>query len=151
MAGHVFHEIFLHINWHTKGDLPMLAGPMEKMIHDCITGRCKQTKGVYFHEIGGTDDHVHLVVDIEPFLTLSKWLGQIKGGSSHDINKQHGRTMLDWQRGYGIVSFGKRNLPWVLDYVRNQRAHHAKGTTQSRLEECPMDDEEPEGGIEKPG
>lgn len=30
------------------------------------------------------------------------------------------RKALEWQRGYGVVSFGKRNLEWVLDYVRRQ-------------------------------
>ena len=40
------------------------------------------------------------------------------------------------QRGYGVVSFGKRNLDWVLDYVRRQREHHAGGQVQARLEAC---------------
>jgi putative transposase len=26
MSSHVFHEVFLHINWHTKGDHPTLRG-----------------------------------------------------------------------------------------------------------------------------
>jgi hypothetical protein len=33
-----------------------------------------------------------------------------------------------------VVSFGAGDLPWVISYVRNQRQHHAKGTTQERLE-----------------
>lgn len=33
------------------------------------------------------------------------------------------RGTLAWQTGYGVVSFGKRNLPWVVDYIRNQREH----------------------------
>jgi len=33
-----------------------------------------------------------------------------------------------------VVSFGSRDLPWVVDYVRNQRQHHATGRTYERLE-----------------
>jgi hypothetical protein len=45
----------------------------------------------------------------------------------------HGKV-LEWQTGYGVVSFGTKDLPWVQAYVRNQREHHAKGTTAERLE-----------------
>jgi len=66
MSAHVFHEIYLHANWHTKGDRPMLAGDMEGRVQQNIRQRCRQTKGVYVHEMGGTDDHVHVVFSIEP-------------------------------------------------------------------------------------
>jgi hypothetical protein len=42
--------------------------------------------------------------------------------------------VLEWQRGYGVVSFGTRNLHWARAYVENQREHHARGTLQERLE-----------------
>ena len=37
-----------------------------------------------------------------------------------------------------VVSFGKRNLDWVLDYVRRQREHHTGGQVRVRLEVCDM-------------
>jgi len=134
MAGHVYSEIFLHFNWHTLGDAPMLVPATELFVHNYIRNRCRQTKGVFFHEIGGTETHVHLVIRIEPFVLISDLLGELKGGSSHETNKHAGRKLLDWQRGYGVVSFGKRQLPWVIEYVRNQKQHHAKGTAIPRLE-----------------
>jgi hypothetical protein len=39
--------------------------------------------------------------------------------------------MADW---YGVVSFGTKDLEWVVKYVRNQKEHHANGTTALRLE-----------------
>jgi len=51
------------------------------------------------------------------------------------------RKALEWQRGYGVVSFGKRNLEWVLDYVNRQREHHASGRVKARLEACDSPDE----------
>jgi hypothetical protein len=32
------------------------------------------------------------------------------------------------------VSFGTRDLPWVIEYILNQREHHARGTVHERLE-----------------
>lgn len=134
MASHVFHEIYLHFNWHTKDDQPILTGNVEELVHRLITERCRKTKGVYFHGIGGTETHIHLAVNIEPFVTISDLVQDLKGGSSHDANQQLSETLLYWQRGYGVVSFGQKNLPWVLDYIANQKEHHAKGRAQERLE-----------------
>jgi len=42
--------------------------------------------------------------------------------------------VLYWQTGYGVVSSGTKDLPWIIEYIRNQKAHHAEGTTLDRLE-----------------
>ena len=134
MSAHVYHEIYIHVNWHTKGDRPMLAGEMDQRVHGLLRQRCRETKGVYVHGIGGTDDHVHVAMSIEPRICISDLVGELKGGSSHDINKADKRISLQWQRGYGVVSFGKKNLRWVLGYIANQREHHRRGSIQDRLE-----------------
>jgi len=77
---------------------------------------------------------VHVVFSIEPSVCISELLGALKGGSSHDINEEAKRISLQWQRGYGVVSFGRKNLPWVLDHVARQREHHASGAVHERLE-----------------
>ena len=88
------------------------------------------------HEIGGIETHVHLAVSIPPTLTISDWIGQLKGGSSHDVNEQAGQRqkVLQWQGGYGVVRFGTKDLEWVKAYIRNQWQHHAKATAFERLE-----------------
>jgi hypothetical protein len=50
------------------------------------------------------------------------------------LNKTHGKKILEWQRGFGVVSFGKGNLDWILTYIANQKEHHAVGTAIERLE-----------------
>ena len=50
------------------------------------------------------------------------------------------RKLLDWQTGYGVVSFGTRDLEWVVRYIRNQKEHHRKGTTVERLEKITHDE-----------
>lgn len=96
------------------------------------------------HEIGGIETHVHLAVTVPPTLLISEFIGQLKGGTSHDVNQQFGREkVLEWQSGYGVVSFGTRRLDWVLDYIRNQRKHHAQGTVHDRLERVTQDEPVP--------
>ena len=81
-----------------------------------------------------------------PTLLISDWIGKLKGGSSHFINQEIAiRKILAWQGGYGVVTFGTKDLPWVINYVANQRDRHASGKTFDRLEWTePVEDEAPE-------
>jgi putative transposase len=141
MSAHVFHEIYLHFNWHTKGDSPLLRPDLEAAVHDFLAERCRQTKGVYFHAIGGTVTHVHLAINIEPQICISDLMGDLKGACSYEINQQKRFKALEWQRGFGVVSFGKKQLPWVKDYLARQKEHHQSGRVQPRLEKVTSDDD----------
>jgi len=137
-----YSEINLHITWHVKDDIPVLRDELETQVHRSLRGQCFEESGVFFHEIGGTDDHIHLVVRVPPTLLVSEWVGKLKGSSSHFINHHiANRKVLEWQAKYGVVSFGTRDLPWVVDYVRGQREHHARGKVHVRLERTEIEDE----------
>ncbi|MFQ5502756.1 MAG: IS200/IS605 family transposase [Phycisphaerae bacterium] len=136
MSSQVYHEIFLDLNWHTKCDAPILKGEVESQTHEIIRSKYRDLKGVYCHAIGGTDTHVHLAVSIEPFITFSDMVQGLKGFSAYQVKRQIDSKLLQWQRGYGVVSFGKRNLDWVRDYIARQREHHAQDCLIERLEVC---------------
>ncbi len=138
MGSHVYHEICLHFNWHTKGDRALLTGDLEALTHAALEEKRRRTKGAYLHGIGGTDTHVHLALSIEPCVCISELVPELKGACAFEVNKRVNRKALEWQRGYGVVSFGRRKLEWVLDYLRRQREHHASGRVQARLEACEM-------------
>jgi putative transposase len=133
-SGHVFHEMFLHINWHCYRDEPFLTPEIKENIFAFIKDYCRKLKDVYFKGIGGTRTHVHLLVQIEPFIDSSEVVGKIKGASTRAINSTANRIILKWQRGYGIVTFAKKNLSAMVAYIQNQEAHHSKGTDRNLLE-----------------
>jgi len=134
MSRNFYSEINLHITWHTKESMPLLVPQIETIVHHYLRGRCINTSGVYIHEIGGTENHVHLCVSIPPTITISEWIGQLKGSSSHDVNQKLSRKAVEWQAGYGVVSFGTRDLEWVKRYVREQKERHAARKSVDRLE-----------------
>src|SRR5258708_4092268 len=124
MSRNFYAEINLHMVWHTKESQPLLIPDVETFTHHALRGRLINTPGAFVHEIGGIETHVHLVVSIVPTIGISELIGQLKGASSHDANKQFGRKVLEWQTGSGVVSFGTKDLEWVKAYVRNQRERH---------------------------
>jgi putative transposase len=134
MARNYYSEINLHLTWHTKESAPLLVPDVEAFVHHYLRGRCVNTPGVFVHEVGGTETHVHVGVTVAPTVLISTLVGELKGASSHEANKRQNYKVLDWQAGYGVVSFGTRDLEWVKEYVRNQKEHHAKGRVFDRLE-----------------
>jgi putative transposase len=122
--------------------MPLIKPEIEAKLYKFLKRKIIETPEVYFHAVGGIEDHIHLAVSVPPSLLMSEWIGKLKGGSSYDINQTVNRKLLQWQRGYGIVSFGTKDLQWVIDYVLNQKEHHRKGTTYKRLEKIINDEEE---------
>jgi putative transposase len=142
MSKNYYSEINLHLTWHTKESQPLIAATVEPLLHRFLKQKTKELGGIYVHEIGGIETHIHLAISIEPTVLISDLVGTLKGYTSFEVNHQSGRkeNLLQWQTGYGVVSFGTKDLPWVREYIRNQRQHHAGATIQERLERIEYDE-----------
>jgi putative transposase len=127
-------RLFYHFVWGTRNREPLIAPEWENSLHNVIAAKATEL-GAFVHAVGGIEDHVHLVVSVPPKIALSTFIGQVKGNSSHFVN--HGLDVdipFTWQAEYGVVSFGGKRLDTVVRYVKNQRKHHANGTTIAMLE-----------------
>lgn len=129
MSKRSYAEINLHITWHTKDNLPLITPAMESDLWAFIKNRIVMSPNVYFHSIGGLQDHIHIAGSFFPPFELDRWIGEIKGASSHEFGKS-----LQWQKGYGVVSFGTKDLPWVISYINDQKERHNTGQISARLE-----------------
>jgi REP element-mobilizing transposase RayT len=71
-------------------------------------------------------DHTHLLIGLRPSMALSDLVNSIKTGSTNHINEQRwvmGR--FSWQEGFGAFSYSHSQLAAVIQYIQNQKAHHA--------------------------
>ncbi len=145
MANNYYSEINLHLVWHTKLSRPLLTPDVEAMTYACLREKIANLGDIFLHEIGGIENHVHLALSIEPTILIADVVGTLKGYSSHEVNRRSGvgRAVLQWQTGYRVVSFGTKDLPWVVEYIRNQKQHHAAGRTFERLERMHRFDDQP--------
>jgi len=129
MSNRSYAEINLHMTWHTKENFPFISSQLEPELYGFIKNRVVNDRQAYFHAIGGIADHLHLAASFYPPFEIDAWLGQMKGASSHEFGKA-----LEWQIGYGVVSFGTRDLEWVKSYIQNQKERHRNGRISPRLE-----------------
>jgi REP element-mobilizing transposase RayT len=80
--------------------------------------------GTETNAIGGTEDHVHLVVTLPPKIAVAVLVRVLKANSSKWMNEEG--HLFAWQSGYGAFSVSASNLSAVCEYVRNQEKQHAK-------------------------
>lgn len=88
-----------------------------------VAGICKHA-GILVHAVGGTEDHLHLLVQIPPSLAVAKAVLMVKSNSSRWA-KEVGHQFA-WQEGYGAFSVSHSLLAAAIRYVQNQKAHHRK-------------------------
>ena len=84
-----------------------------------------QNNGHKVLAIGGTADHVHILIGMRPSQSLSDLMKDVKGCSSKWINENRlANGWFSWQEGYGAFSYAKDDLPNVIRYIENQAEHH---------------------------
>ena len=86
--------------------------------------------------LNGVEDHVHVAVSIPPSLAVAQWVKRCKGASSYMVNQTFPEDEpFGWQEGYGVLTFGQRQLEIVVRYVQNQKVHHLEGGLHRYLEQ----------------
>jgi len=128
-------RLFYHIIFATKNREPMITPDIEANLTGYLVKKAT-SMGATVCAVNGVEDHIHIVASVPPTIALSDFIGQVKGATSYHINHLPGRDEMtfSWQRGYGVLSFGAKQLDWVAEYVRNQKEHHRERTAIDVLE-----------------
>ena len=122
-------QVYIHLVWGTWDRAPILVPDMKRSVYSCIQAKCKSLK-VIIHAIGGTEDHVHLLVELPATITIAEFVKLIKGSSSHlASHRGEQREEFKWQGAYGAFSVSKSVVPSVIEYIEGQEQHHQAGTT----------------------
>jgi REP element-mobilizing transposase RayT len=97
-------------------------------LYQYITGII-QNHGHKVLAINGIPDHIHILFGMMPTQSLSDLMQDVKGDSSKWINqKGFIQSRFSWQEGFGGFSYGKSQIDYVIDYIKNQEIHHRKKT-----------------------
>ena len=70
-------------------------------------------------------DHVHMLVEIPPSISVSSFVGYLKGKSTSMIFEKHANLKYKygnryfWYRGYYVDTVGK-NVKKIQEYIQNQ-------------------------------
>jgi REP element-mobilizing transposase RayT len=120
---HTYCQNAVHIVFSTKDRRASISSEFQPELWSYLSGICKRLN-VHLHAAGGTENHVHLLVEVPPTLSISKVVLTIKSNSSRWANEKGHR--FAWQQGYGAFSVSRTVIPAVIRYIQNQKIHHKK-------------------------
>lgn len=70
-------------------------------------------------------DHVHIFIGLNPNLSISDTIKEIKRSSSLFINSlKILPEKFQWQEGFGVFSYSRSHIDNVYHYIENQQKHH---------------------------
>lgn len=119
-------SILIHIIFSTKNREPLILPEISQELYSYITGIARTHESLV-HEIGGIEDHVHLLISLPRTLPLSKLIEEVKKGSSKWIKtKGEIYSKFAWQYGYGAFSIGQSAYENLRKYIQTQQIHHKK-------------------------
>ena len=117
-------KVYVHLIFSTKHRQPLIDDAIKPALFACLGSIC-QALECHPIEVGGHDDHVHIICILSPKISLMKLLEEVKKRSSIWMKKQHGYYQnFYWQDGYGAFSVHPTLVEAVARYIRNQAEHH---------------------------
>jgi len=119
-----------HLIFSTKDRRPLLIEAARPRVFGYLGGIVRELGGRAII-VNGTEDHVHLLVDLPPRVAVSDAVRVIKANSSRWIHREiSGNADFAWQTGFGAFSVSKSRVADVEAYIAYQEQHHARVTFQ---------------------
>ena len=119
--GHTYTNALFHCVFSTKERTPEIKQPAELWAY--LHGVARNLS-IRSRAIGGTKDHVHLLVELPSNVSIAEAVGKFKANSSRWLGKQG--AWSGWQQGYGAFSVSARVAEDVKRYIDDQERHHAR-------------------------
>ena len=113
-----------HIVFAPKFRRKVIYGQLKADIGQILRKLCEEKK-VEIIEAEACADHIHMLVSIPPHLSVSQFMGYLKGKSTLIIFDRHANLKYKygsrhfWCRGYYVDTVGK-NKKAIEEYIRNQ-------------------------------
>ena len=119
-----YSNLFYHIVFSTKGRISFIDRQIEERIWAYIGGIARKREMTAL-QVGGIENHIHVLVLAKPVVAPSQIAQWLKGESSKWIHDEFPHlSKFGWQDGYGVFTVSQSQVPDVIEYIRNQRKHH---------------------------
>ena len=127
VGAHTKHRMLYHIVWIPKYRKRRLEGEIANRIQELLE-ECAEVNGWKINEINVQKDHIHLLMQLKPDISVSKVIQLMKGKSSFVIRKEFpklkeffwGKSNSFWSDGYFVETVGQVNEETIKQYIHNQ-------------------------------
>ncbi len=123
---HTYSKLLTHVVWSTKDRVAMIPAAIRPDVHAYLGGIVREEGGTAV-AIGGTADHVHLLIELPADQNVADCVRVVKTNASRWIHERWPeRHAFSWQAGYGAFAVSASNANRVIQYIRTQEEHHRR-------------------------
>ena len=127
---HIKWKCQYHIVFIPKYRKKQLYGRLKEDVREIISTLCKY-KDVEIVEGAVCPDHIHICVSIPPKLSVSSFMGYLKGKSTLMIYDRHPELQSKWSkafwaRGYYVATVGNITEAAIKKYIQEQSEESRK-------------------------
>jgi putative transposase len=127
-VSHTYASNLVHCVFSTAARRNLIREP--ERLRQYISGIAREKK-IPLVAIGGTANHIHLLVALPPAMSLSRAIQDVKGNSSRWLNEL--ARGFAWQKGYGAFGVSESRREAVIAYLLGQEEHHRKWTFEQEF------------------
>jgi putative transposase len=121
---HTYVSDLVHCVFSTKNRRSIIAPGIQNDLWAFLGGIARKN-GFKALIVGGTENHVHVLLSLPSDMALAKAMQLMKGASSRWMNETHARRFA-WQEGYGAFTLGISQKDETIAYIESQTKHHRK-------------------------
>jgi REP element-mobilizing transposase RayT len=121
---HTYVSGLVHYVFSTKDRRKCIGEEMRSKLWAYLGGIARQN-GMKALAVGGTEDHVHVLLTLPGTMAIAKAVQLLKGGSSKWMN-EHPGPEFHWQEGYGAFTLSVSHVDATVEYIQTQAEHHKK-------------------------
>jgi len=124
-GAHTKYRLRYHLVWIPKYRKQLLTGRLAQRLKELLQ-QCAEAHEWTIEEQNIQVDHIHVLIQLNPNVSISYAVHLLKGGTSRIIRQEFSAIKEQlwgasfWADGYFVETFGQCNEEVIKAYVRNQ-------------------------------
>jgi putative transposase len=132
IMSHTYCSSLFHCVFSTKDRRKLIVPEVQSRLWTYMGGIARE-HALKALAVGGTEDHVHILLSLPASLPIAKAMREIKSASSRWMHETCGKNGFEWQEGYGAFSIGQAQVGATVAYIQRQEEHHRKRDYQAEF------------------
>ena len=123
---HCVYKLTYHLVLVTKYRKKCLSNEMMNRLEEIVKKNCADWE-IDLLEFNGEADHIHLLLEMHPYIMPSKFINNLKTVSSRLIRKEFEEELKPyywkpvlWTRAYCLLTTGGATIDVIREYIKNQ-------------------------------
>jgi REP element-mobilizing transposase RayT len=126
--------LFVHVISCIKNKEALLTKPVRTVLFAHVKKHAEEN-GIKVITVNGTEDHIHLLLQMMPVQNLTHIMKSIRTESAEWINEsKFMKPWFEWEDDFAALSVSPSSVKQVIDFIEKQEEHHKTKTLESELE-----------------